>query len=159
MRRLKNLDIITGALYNPITLRNIMGFFMYVIEKYSIQEVLDMINSSEKTINLCGFKVKINSIRLKTFSTKGVDCICCNAKGAYFKLESSVPGDSPHFNLYAINQNGHEVLMTKDHIVLKSLGGENTIENMSPMCRRCNNKRGSKFESQNEFINYMKGVL
>ena len=41
------------------------------------------------------------------------------------------------------NENGEEVLMTKDHIIPKSLGGKNTIYNLQPMCQFCNSRKGS----------------
>jgi hypothetical protein len=41
-------------------------------------------------------------------------------------------------NLYAIDKNGNEILMTKDHIVPKSKGGANALYNYQPMCSHCN---------------------
>ena len=35
---------------------------------------------------------------------------------------------------------------TIDHIVPKSKGGTNNIENLRLICRKCNNKRGNKIE-------------
>ena len=44
-------------------------------------------------------------------------------------------------------QNKHRNLldsyMTVDHIVPKSLGGTDNIDNLRPLCRDCNNKRGN----------------
>lgn len=37
-----------------------------------------------------------------------------------------------------IDENGKEVLMTKDHIIPKSKGGANDISNYQTMCKRCN---------------------
>ena len=49
--------------------------------------------------------------------------------------------DVYHFNLYAINDSGDEVLMTKDHIIPKSKGGKNHLSNYQPMCCYCNCKK------------------
>ena len=52
-------------------------------------------------------------------------------------------------NLYAINEKGEEVLMTKDHIEPKSLGGKNSLNNYQTMCTICNCEKGSKIENVN----------
>lgn len=49
----------------------------------------------------------------------------------------------PVLNLYATKA-GVLVLMTRDHIIPKSLGGVDTVENLRPGCEDCNGNRGSK---------------
>jgi 5-methylcytosine-specific restriction endonuclease McrA len=82
-----------------------------------------------------GEEVKITT-RLRTY-LKGTDCVGCGAKGAYFRKTRQSDQFRPHLNLYAIND-GHEVLMTSDHIVQKSKGGPTVLENLQPMCDACN---------------------
>jgi len=41
---------------------------------------------------------------------------------------------------------GHEVLMTKDHIIPKSKGGKNTLKKYQTMCTHCNCRKGSNHE-------------
>ena len=45
------------------------------------------------------------------------------------------------------DENGDEVLMTKDHIVPKSKGGKKHVSNNQPMCKMCNEKKGASFPS------------
>jgi hypothetical protein len=53
------------------------------------------------------------------------------------------PGDSsPHFNLYA-EEDARLILMTKDHILAKSKGGQDVLENFQTMCAICNNLKGN----------------
>lgn len=44
-------------------------------------------------------------------------------------------------------QNKHrrnqDTYMTLDHIIPKSKGGKRNLENLRPLCRKCNNKRGN----------------
>jgi len=40
-----------------------------------------------------------------------------------------------HFNLYAIDENGNEVMMTKDHILAKARGGKDKIDNFQSCCK------------------------
>lgn len=49
-------------------------------------------------------------------------------------------------NLYAVDEAGNEVLMTKDHIVPHSKGGIDDISNYQTMCVRCNQKKGNDIE-------------
>ena len=96
-----------------------------------------------------GEEVNLGTLNIRMHFHKGVDCIAkdCTAKGAYFKMERS-PGPPHilysqwHLNLYAIDDAGKEVLMTKDHRHPKSKGGQDTLENLDPMCTVCNAKKG-----------------
>lgn len=124
------------------------------VGKFEVQEIIDLINAPQSSAILAGFKISVSGGRLKNFAINGTDCICCGAKGAYFSVETTNkdPNTGLHLNLYAINQYGDPVLMTKDHKVLKSLGGDDKVENYSPMCLRCNNLRGNKYVNQQDFL-------
>jgi len=124
-------------------------------DKYSIQEVFNLIgeeylsktNASERKLNeniiVEGFRVRKISLRYMTFY-RNLNCVCCGRKGSYFKLERGDrkgPEDRRHFNLYSEDN----ILMTKDHILPKSQGGENTVFNMQTMCQECNSKKGANY--------------
>ena len=124
-------------------------------KKYTIQEVFNLIGEEYLTRNsdsgrkydndviVDGYSVRRTSLRYMTFYQKGVTCACCGRKGSYFKLEPGGSKDDTnrrHFNLYA--EDG--VLMTKDHIIPKSKGGKNTVDNMQTMCAICNEKKADK---------------
>lgn len=95
------------------------------------------------------FAVRINSHTINTFAMKGCNCDC-GLKGAYFALErhENALGKSRlwHLVLYAVNEKNEEVMMTRDHIVPKSKGGKNLIENHHPMCLTCNHKKSDRLE-------------
>jgi hypothetical protein len=57
-------------------------------------------------------------------------------------LEQHPLDKSPHFNFYA-EEDSKLVLMTKDHIKAKSVGGEDIASNYQTMCCVCNNLKGS----------------
>ena len=94
-----------------------------------------------------GEQIYTMSDRYKTFFTKGYTCPVCGLKGQYFALERT--GDPSnvnnryHLNLYGLDKDGNEVLITKDHIIPKSKGGKNSLENYQPMCEYCNSKKGN----------------
>jgi hypothetical protein len=104
-----------------------------------MKETLRIVTLKEAFI-LSGFK---NRRRVKFFKNKGVDCVSCGCHGSYFALEMDNSGNIS-IDLYGIDTNGVERLMTIDHITPKSRGGSNSLDNLQPMCVRCNQKKGNK---------------
>jgi 5-methylcytosine-specific restriction endonuclease McrA len=92
-----------------------------------------------------GHNVRMTSLRYKLFATKGCVCIKCGLVGWYFSLEKHGNDTTGkfHFNLYGV-KDGKPVMMTKDHIVPKSKGGSDRLENLQPMCVDCNSKKADK---------------
>jgi len=116
--------------------------------KYPIHFVLA--NIGHHRLVLFGHKVKMWSKRYENFAKNGIACAHCGIRGRYFCLERHCSNDERnawHFNLYALDKDGKEVLMTKDHIIPKSKGGGNSIENLQTLCTICNEKKGNKIES------------
>jgi 5-methylcytosine-specific restriction endonuclease McrA len=95
-----------------------------------------------KKINIGPVSVNCASIRLQTFK-KDTVCVSCGIQGEFFWLERN-GNPQYHLNLYGLNEYGHEVLMTKDHIIPKSKGGSNGLHNMQTMCTKCNLKKADK---------------
>lgn len=124
---------------------------------YSIEDIRlatkDVLFNPRKTdIILDGDIVKGNSQRYQLFFTKGMTCVCCGIKGKFFRKERTIADIDKmnpkrcHLNLYAVNDDGIEVLMTKDHIIPKSKGGKDTLDNYQTMCEICNKRKGNKLE-------------
>jgi 5-methylcytosine-specific restriction endonuclease McrA len=118
---------------------------------YSIEEIRgltkDVLFEPDKKnakVELDGDIIKGNSQRYQTFFTNGVKCACCGIEGKYFAKEKNINATAYHLNLYAIDENGKEVLMTKDHIIPRSKGGKNHISNYQTMCVRCNVTKGNQ---------------
>jgi HNH endonuclease len=126
----------TGIKYDPSIV------FSYVSEK-----LIPSRRSRDRVrISFNGDLVNVNSWRLITFKVKGLKCAQCGIEGKYFVKERSngeIKSQFYHFNLYAIDSEGMEVLMTKDHIVPRSKGGKNHISNLQTMCFICNEKKGN----------------
>lgn len=117
---------------------------------YSIEEVYNKVCSqlmatrSKPKVDFDGDLIKANSQRLQVFFTKGMTCMYCGVRGSFFAKERTKgTQDAYHLNLYGILPNGEEVLMTKDHIIPKSKGGRNCLENYQCMCSRCNEMKGN----------------
>lgn len=103
-----------------------------------------------KSVNVCGHSIPVKSKRYKCYARKGVKCVKCGIEGKYFAAErqKSQPTDKHHLNLYAVLDAGKEIMMTVDHVIPKSRGGEDTVSNLQPMCSPCNNMKGNRTEEE-----------
>lgn len=114
----------------------------------SLEEVLPKIEEHindwrKQKIQIKEFSVAVQSLRLRTFHQKGVQCPCCSNKGSFFAVEKT-KGNSGgyHLNLYGIDQENNEILFTHDHILARGLGGADNIDNSRTMCGPCNWAKG-----------------
>ena len=128
-------------------------------KRYSIDEVFTLIGedvlntphyskgqkNSENTIQVDGYDVYTHSLRYMTFYQKGCKCVACGKQGTHFTLDEGDGKDTRrHFNLRA--EDG--TLMTRDHILPKSKGGRDHINNMQTMCVDCNKAKGNTYEGE-----------
>lgn len=146
-----NLDYKSVSLHK--TSRNYIRIAMFL----NVQELLDKITSCKEEFYTLpnGYKVRTQSLRYHTF-VHNLDCVECGLKGCFLALEKSLYDDGGneghkegrgyHLNLYALNELGQEVLMTKDHIQPKSKGGADSLENLQTMCVKCNERKGNAYE-------------
>lgn len=120
----------------------------YSIE-YVHSKVKDVLFEKDKRnakVDFDGDLIKGNSQRYQTFFIKGCKCSDCGIEGQYFAKERHLQDKSYHLNLYAVDDNGDEILMTKDHILPRSKGGIDDISNYQTMCKPCNEAKGNKLE-------------
>lgn len=115
------------------------------IATFPAEEILSIITEEESRrefyVDDRSYCVRMNSDRYHVFRANH-HCVACGIEGTKMILDLN-PGDSsPHFNLYA-EENGQLLLMTKDHKIPKSKGGEDRMENYSTMCAKCNNLKGN----------------
>ncbi|CQR73904.1 HNH endonuclease [Sporomusa ovata DSM 2662] len=90
-----------------------------------------------------------NRQTIYTFYAHGTRCVQCGIEGQFFIKEKNVAyNDTEKYvlNLYALGSNGEEILINKDHIVPRSFGGSNVINNLQPMCAKCNIEKGNKID-------------
>ena len=113
---------------------------------YTPEEILPLVGQS-KPLFLEGDRTAIGGLRLHTFKAKGVKCVKCGIRGSLFYKEKE-QRDAKRWilNLYAVDLNGKEVLMTRDHITPRSKGGLDKLKNLQTMCVRCNLKKADTVE-------------
>lgn len=110
--------------------------------KFSIEEITNKLkNRDYKLVTEYG-TINLKTTSIRTFS-KGCDCVECGAVGVYFELIKNNNGYSIQLVAQKQNKNKTHVVMTSDHIVPKSKGGVNRLDNRQPMCKMCNKIKGS----------------
>lgn len=78
--------------------------------------------------------------RLRVFWMFGTKCVSCSREGTQLvKLQHKTIEEFRPVDVFTSRM----ILMTVDHIVPKSMGGGNTLDNMQPMCSPCNNKKSN----------------
>jgi hypothetical protein len=120
------------------------------------KEILPLLETCDY-MDFDGNRVKMRSHRYKCFSKSGLDCVVCGIEGSIFAIEKHSNLNKSkeaqkqtwyHFNLYGLSPEGEEVLMTKDHILPKSKGGKNSVDNYQTMCVHCNGAKGDTLEEK-----------
>jgi hypothetical protein len=112
-----------------------------------------LVSGSE--ISLCSGYELFRSLNHKGQIIKCWQCGCV-ADRWVLTLGRNDRKSKPVLNLYATHtfttrkgrQISHLVLMTRDHIIPKSLGGKDVVENLRAGCENCNSQRGSDMEEE-----------
>lgn len=126
-------------------------FYLFFIKKFDLNTVFDNLSYGDKKNSKKEFEgnmVTTSSIRLRTFKEKGCTCVSCGRKGTHFRLQKGIKDKAYHFGLWSDDN----MQMTKDHIIPKSRGGLDHIDNMQTMCIECNGNKSNSYTSE-DFIN------
>lgn len=85
----------------------------------------------------------------------------CNLSGFHYGLGVD-KGGGLHLDLYGYDKEGDLVMVTIDHIKPKSKGGSDELDNLQPMCKVCNEKKGDIWirpEIEKEFLMYKESLF
>lgn len=109
----------------------------------SIEEVFNWIDEhpGELRMNYKGYNFSLR--RIIAHKAIGTVCVGCGLEGKFYALEKW-KGGSLHLDMYTTLPSGKEKLMTIDHIIPRSKGGPDEIENYQMMCCTCNRLKGDK---------------
>lgn len=120
--------------------------FMKTYKKEHDAKIKDRKVFNKAKFSICGYDLKLKSLRYQTFLATGLKCTRCGLKASLFAFEKNEITDKPHANPYGLLKDGTEIMFTKDHIIPSSRGGKNRLDNFQTMCKTCNTKKGNKLE-------------
>lgn len=128
----------------------------------TLEEGFDVLAKGKESRLVKGKRVGAASGLLLYQSLRGTPIRCYNCgieacKWIAEKGKTDVQG-SPVLNLYAERQGKHGAineLMTRDHIIPKSLGGKDDVGNLRPACSKCNGLRGNQINFE-DYLFYKK---
>ena len=120
-----------------------------IIETFSPEELQNVSFNLEKGTpfiinkNNINYTITTNNDTKKIFRAILNNPICssCGIKGNIFILRQD-PLKNYHLGLFHITRKLKLIQLTIDHIVPKSLGGTNNIENYQTLCYDCNQEKG-----------------
>ncbi len=121
----------------------------------SLDEGFNILAASRNDRNIDGVRISAPSgVALwKTCREQNIPmtCWCCGVKADRFiaKHQRNDTKKPPVLELFA-HTGKSLVMMTRDHIVPRSLGGLDLVENLRPACETCNNKRKSIMNKEDQ---------
>ena len=121
-------------------------YYIYRTDPLPLSLVLD--NIGNESFEFLGEHPSMDSLRYHNIKHNGTKCVGCGLEAIYARFEATY-GSSKHkrhFNFYGVDTAGEEVLFTKDHILARSLGGEDDVRNFQTMCSKCNTRKSNKLE-------------
>lgn len=115
-------------------------------EGFAISDITDKYSRliAGKEVSLCSGIALFKSLR-----NQPIVCWKCNAiadRWVCGKGKTDLQS-KPVLNLFGRTPTGLLVMMTRDHIIPKSLGGVDHNENLRPGCEVCNSDRGNELNS------------
>jgi len=100
------------------------------------------------------YKINVCSGRMVAHKKHGLSCACCGIRATRCFLEKDgqtsfeLKKACYHFNFYAetkdsLTGDSYLILMTRDHILAKSNGGSDSLDNYQTLCYNCNMLKGN----------------
>lgn len=83
--------------------------------------------------------------RLRVFYHKGCTCLNCGVTATI--IAKGKIKNTEHWDVYTDTY----YPLTVDHIVPRSRGGSNDLQNLQPLCYKCNQKKGSSLPGEDPF--------
>lgn len=120
-----------------------------VVEEFSVEDFLqawvDNHGDDSPSFYWNGIKVKSTSKRLRCI-VRSCQCVECGLVANIVRYERGAgTQENPHFNFYNIDENGDVIMLTRDHVIPRSWGGADTLDNSVTMCGVCNFTKGNKY--------------
>lgn len=96
-------------------------------------------------VMLRGYKIVVDTDRYENLYYHGLKCAHCGLEAEFAAIEKNIHSkDKFHLNVYGVDKNGKEIMLTKDHIFPRASGGLDILDNYQVLCEKCNSCKGDK---------------
>lgn len=140
VNQLKNIEYLFNDMYG-ITYITLESFNRYIDLSYKLRELNDITDKELSTILSIGEAYYKQSIKIKEL----------DAKNPRFVAQKFIRNKQLRMQIF--NRDGNMFLNCKstenleiDHIMPISKGGENHIDNLQTLCKRCNCSKSNKYK-------------
>ena len=120
----------------------------YTISKADIDNTLRLLVKAKPLgrVTYKNYAMVTDTDRYENLYTHGCKCAMCGLEASFAAIEKNRYGKKSkyHLNVYVIAPDGKELVLTKDHIYPRALGGYDDLHNYQVLCERCNTKKGDK---------------
>ena len=92
-----------------------------------------------------GYPIWTDTDRYENLLVHGMKCAKCGLEASFAAIEKNTSSkDKYHINVYGTRkEDGKHIMLTKDHIYPKSIGGLDIMENYQTLCETCNTKKNN----------------
>lgn len=115
---------------------------------FEIDEVLPLVGKGRRVpfvVDGVAYEVNMNVHAVKLWGERPLHCALCGLKIHYFLLVQDPDNPKPQWRepvLLGFSNLG--TMFNTDHIVPRSLGGNDDLDNLQIACHRCNQKKGNR---------------
>lgn len=97
-------------------------------------------------VTICGYPIWTDTDRYESLYKHGLICAKCGLKASFAAIEKNTDSKNKfHINIYGTRkEDGKHILLTKDHIYPRAMGGLDIMENYQTLCSSCNGKKNNK---------------
>ena len=95
-----------------------------------------------------GYTIWTDTDRYESLYVHGCKCAKCGLEASFAAIEKETSSkDKFHINVYGTRKSdGKHIVLTKDHIYPRSMGGLDIMENYQTLCASCNCNKNNKAE-------------
>lgn len=121
-----------------------------LLEFDKLQDTLKLLVTAKPLgrVLIHGYPIWTDTDRYESLYVHGCKCAKCGLEASFAAIEKETSSkDKFHINIYGTRKSdGKHIVLTKDHIYPRSMGGLDIIENYQTLCAGCNCNKNNKVE-------------
>ena len=121
-----------------------------LLEFDKLQDTLKLLVTAKPLgrVLIQGYPIWTDTDRYESLYVHGCKCAKCGLEASFAAIEKETSSkDKFHINVYGTRKSdGKHIVLTKDHIYPRSMGGLDIMENYQTLCASCNCNKNNEAE-------------